>query len=99
MTLIEIRPHRRGLKVFEADIEPVFQDKDHAIDYAQNCANFGWLRGNSRSRFGAATSSAQFRLTTRIESCDAKTTYEQALRQTRNALRNRGFESHPFRHS
>jgi hypothetical protein len=41
MTLIEIRPHRRGWKAFEASgVEPVFPEKDQAIDYAQNRACF-----------------------------------------------------------
>jgi hypothetical protein len=36
MTLIEVRPHRWGWKVFESPgVEPVFSAKDHAIDYAQ----------------------------------------------------------------
>jgi hypothetical protein len=41
MTLIEIKPHRWGWKVFEAPgVEPVFPQKDHAINYAQNRASF-----------------------------------------------------------
>jgi hypothetical protein len=41
MTLIEIRPHRWGWEVFEAPgVEPVFPDKDDAIDYAQGRACF-----------------------------------------------------------
>ena len=41
MTVIEIRPHRWGWKAFEAPgVEPVFPDKDQAIDYAQNRACF-----------------------------------------------------------
>jgi uncharacterized protein DUF2188 len=41
MTLIEIRPHRWGWKVFEAPgVEPVFPQKDDAIDYAQGRACF-----------------------------------------------------------
>jgi hypothetical protein len=41
MTVIEIKPHRWGWKVFEArGVEPVFPEKDHAIDYAQNRACF-----------------------------------------------------------
>jgi hypothetical protein len=40
-TVIEIRPHRWGLKTFEAPgVEPVFPKKDQAIDYAQNRACF-----------------------------------------------------------
>ena len=41
MTGIEIRPHRNGWKVFEAPgVEPVFQDKQDAISYAQERARF-----------------------------------------------------------
>ena len=41
MTVIEIRPHRRGWKAFEAQgVEPVFPEKAQAIDYAQNRACF-----------------------------------------------------------
>jgi hypothetical protein len=41
MTVIEIRPHRWGWKVFEAPgVEPVFPEKDPAINYAENRANF-----------------------------------------------------------
>jgi hypothetical protein len=41
MTVIEIRPHRRGWKVFETPgVEPVFLKKDQAINYAQNRASF-----------------------------------------------------------
>jgi len=41
MTLIEIKPHRWGWKVFEAlGVEPVFPEKDQAINYAQNRASF-----------------------------------------------------------
>jgi len=41
MTIIEIRPHRWGWKAFEAPgVEPVFSEKDQAIDYAQNRACF-----------------------------------------------------------
>jgi hypothetical protein len=41
MTLIEIRSHRWGWKAFEAPgVEPVFPNKDQAIDYAQNRACF-----------------------------------------------------------
>ena len=41
MTLIEIRPHRWGWKVFEAPgVEPVFPEKRQAIDYAQCRASF-----------------------------------------------------------
>jgi hypothetical protein len=41
MTLIEIKPHRWGWKVFEApSVEPVFPEKRQAIYYAQNRACF-----------------------------------------------------------
>ena len=41
MTLIEIKPHRWGWKVFEAPgVEPVFPEKRQAISYAQNRASF-----------------------------------------------------------
>jgi hypothetical protein len=41
MTVIEIRPHRRGWKVFEAPgVEPVFLEKRQAIDYAETRACF-----------------------------------------------------------
>ena len=41
MTVIEIKPHRWGWKVFESPgVEPVFPEKDHAIDYAESRACF-----------------------------------------------------------
>jgi hypothetical protein len=41
MTVIEIRPHRWGWKVFEAPgVEPVFPEKRQAINYAENRASF-----------------------------------------------------------
>ena len=41
MTVIEIRPHRNGWKVFEAPgVEPVFPEKDQAITYAETRACF-----------------------------------------------------------
>jgi hypothetical protein len=41
VTVIEIRPHRWGWKVFEAPgVEPVFLEKRQAINYAQNRASF-----------------------------------------------------------
>ena len=41
MTVIEINPHPWGWKVFEAPgVEPVFLEKDQAINYAQNRASF-----------------------------------------------------------
>jgi hypothetical protein len=42
MTLIEIRPHGWGWKVFEAPgVEPIFPEKRQAINYAQGRA---WFR-------------------------------------------------------
>jgi hypothetical protein len=41
MTLIEVRPHPWGWKVFEAPgVEPVFPEKRQAISYAQGRASF-----------------------------------------------------------
>jgi hypothetical protein len=41
MTIIEVKPHRWGWKVFEAPgVEPVFPRKDHAIGYAETRACF-----------------------------------------------------------
>jgi hypothetical protein len=41
MTLIEIRPHRWGWRVFEAPgVEPVFLEKRQSIDYAETRACF-----------------------------------------------------------
>jgi len=41
MTVIEVRPHRSGWKAFESPgVEPVFPNKDQAIDYARNRARF-----------------------------------------------------------
>jgi len=47
MTVIEIRPHRLGWKVFEAPgVEPVFPEKDRAINYARSraCFRLGEIR-------------------------------------------------------
>jgi hypothetical protein len=42
MTVIEVKPHCNGWKVFEAPgVEPVFPEKDQAINYAENRA---WFR-------------------------------------------------------
>jgi hypothetical protein len=41
MTVIEIKPHRQGWKVFEPQgVEPVFPEKRQAIDYAETRACF-----------------------------------------------------------
>jgi hypothetical protein len=54
MTLIEIRPHRWGWKVFEAPgVEPVFPQKRQAINYAENRASFR-LQPFARSSLGGA---------------------------------------------
>jgi hypothetical protein len=38
---VEIKPRRWGWKAFESPgVEPVFREKDQAIDYAQNRACF-----------------------------------------------------------
>jgi hypothetical protein len=50
MTVIEIRPHRLGWKVFEAPgVEPVFPEKQQAINYAENRA---WVSLRRNSHFG-----------------------------------------------
>jgi hypothetical protein len=41
MTVIEVRPHRWGWKVFEApSVDAVFPQKRQAIDYAETRASF-----------------------------------------------------------
>jgi hypothetical protein len=41
MTVIEVKPHAWGWKVFEAQgVEPVFLEKRQAIDYAETRACF-----------------------------------------------------------
>jgi hypothetical protein len=65
MTVIEIRPHSWGWKVFEAPgVEPVFLEKRQAIDYAETRACFrkgeirilvnrpGWVPNRRASRKG-----------------------------------------------
>ena len=52
MTVIEVRPHRWGWKVFEAPgVEPVFPEKQHAIDYAETraCFRSGEIRVSDKS--------------------------------------------------
>ena len=35
-TIIDIKPHRGGWKVFEAPgVEPVYREQQHALDYAE----------------------------------------------------------------
>ncbi len=37
MTMIEVKPHRDGWKVFESPgVEPAFLTKDQALNYAEN---------------------------------------------------------------
>jgi hypothetical protein len=68
MTVIEIRPHRWGWKAFEAPgVEPVFPEKDQAIDYAQTPASDQvkftfWIR--------PASLNTELRLANRIANCD-----------------------------
>ena len=41
VTVLEIKPHRNGWKVFEAEgVELVFPEKRQAISYAQERASF-----------------------------------------------------------
>ena len=50
MTVIEIRPRRKGWKVFESPgVEPVFPEKRQAINYAEGRACF---RSGEISDFG-----------------------------------------------
>jgi hypothetical protein len=47
VTVIEIKPHRWGWKVFEAlGVEPMFPEKRQAIDYAETraCCRSGEIR-------------------------------------------------------
>jgi hypothetical protein len=54
VTLIEIRLHRWGWKVFEAPgVEPVFLEKDQAIRYAENRASFSFRRDSHSPAPGA----------------------------------------------
>jgi len=51
MTVIEIKPHRWGWKVFEAPgVEPVFLEKDQAIGYVETRARLCLTRRKTRSR-------------------------------------------------
>jgi hypothetical protein len=71
MTLIEINPHRWGWKVLEAlGVEPVFKEKDHAVDYAQSRACF--RSGRFRCWIPPASLNARLRSTKPIESCDSE---------------------------
>jgi hypothetical protein len=69
MTLIEIRPHRWGWRVFEAPgVEPVFREKRQVIDYAETRACF--RAGEIRVLDSTASWNAQLRSTRLIESSD-----------------------------
>jgi hypothetical protein len=73
MTVIEIRPHPWGWKAFEAPgVEPVFPQKDQAIDYPQNraCFRSGEVR-ISMFRLIANTVPTAFHLFVIAESCSA----------------------------
>jgi len=71
MTVIEIKPDPWGWKVFEAPgVEPVFPDKDHAIDYAQSRASF--RSGEIRILDSTGSVERIFRSRRRIYSCDAR---------------------------
>ena len=68
MTAIEIRPHRWGWQVFEAPgVEPVFLQKDQAINYAQGRAGF---RSGEIQIFDSAISNTPFRSQKQIESSE-----------------------------
>ena len=69
MTVIEIKPHTWGWKVFEAlGVEPVFLEKRQAIDYAETERAFGPVKFVFSTRL--ASSNAPLRSTRRIECCD-----------------------------
>ena len=66
MTIIEVRPHRNGWKVFEAHgVEPVFLGQDQAIDYAltRACFRSGEIRVLNSN--GAITRTIPFNETNR----------------------------------
>jgi hypothetical protein len=61
MTLIEIRPHRWGWKVFESPgVEAVFPEKRQAIDYAETRA---CAKSRRRARYYRPLSIARIRVT------------------------------------
>jgi hypothetical protein len=71
MTLIEIRPHRWGWKVFEAPgVEPVFPEKRQAIDYAETRACARSWRRDARGAIGVSRLiGSELRWLARIDSC------------------------------
>ena len=92
MTLIEIKPHRWGWKVFEASgVEPVFPEKRQAINYAQSRASFrsGEIRilDSSGGSCLSRRSSIQGRITKRLGSpYDSPLSTETAERSSRKSL-------------
>jgi hypothetical protein len=71
MTLIEIRPHRWGWKVFEAPgVEPVFPEKRQAIDYAETRACAKSRRRDARGAIDLSRLlGSELRWHARIDSC------------------------------
>jgi hypothetical protein len=64
------RPREGGWKVFEAPgVEPVFPEKNQAINYAHNSDSF--RSGEIRILDSRAISNAPSRSTRRTENCDA----------------------------
>jgi hypothetical protein len=64
------RPREGGWKVFEAPgVEPVFPEKNQAINYAHNSDSF--RSGEIRILDSRSISNAPLRSTRRIENCDA----------------------------
>ena len=77
MTLIEIRPDRWGWSVFEAPgVEPVFPEKQDAIDYAQCRVCF--RSGEIRVWIQTAISSARSRSQNQIGNCEASANVSQS---------------------
>jgi hypothetical protein len=71
MTLIEIKPHSGGWKVFESPgVEPAFREKRQAVDYAETRA---CAKSRRRDAHGAIDLSrllgSELRWHARIDSC------------------------------
>jgi hypothetical protein len=71
MTLIEIKPHFGGWKVFESPgVEPAFREKRQAVDYAETRA---CAKSRRRDAHGAIDLSrllgSELRWHARIDSC------------------------------
>jgi hypothetical protein len=78
MTVIEIKPHPWGWKVFEAPgVEPVFREKDHAIGYAETRACF--RLGEIRALDLTGNIDVPLRLMRRIECCGASVERQPVL--------------------